>query len=523
MTQITGSSLRPWATEGEYIGACDRVVLALANRRAPAVDLPPVPAPGQRARRTGAASRKSWPPRRFRKSCRSLHFRSAARLSLPPCGSISREPQVMNGGRAAPIPYLRRTREYYQALGYGAPYEWAHYADVPFHPLGKPLSRMPGRDHHHRGALSAGQRRPGSRRAVQRGGEVLRRLFRRLGEGPRPAHLARRHRPQAHDRRGPRHVFPARRAAPARRRRPHRVGRAALSRRADQSQPSRDARAVDCPEIVARCKADASRRRDPGSQLPGLPSDGEPRGAQAGGERHRHRRHGVREGHRRARRRAALAVLRFSAGQCRGPAEGSRIAGIDARARTSRARDGAGRRGPPCSPRCGGATIPTGSSTTATSSGFLRKRSRNGAPNSTRARRKPKRCASLRLSPRSPLEQPLERVADAFDGLEECRNSRAPPRYSSFGPRPSERDFARAARAASRPLRKEGFAEHRKSARSDGRTDARDRRRRCDRVDAHRRRRQRGRESEPARRSAESRWEYPAARAAGSRDRASRS
>jgi hypothetical protein len=34
--------------------------------------------------------------------------------------------------RDAPIPYLERTREYYQALGYGAPYEWAHYADVPF-------------------------------------------------------------------------------------------------------------------------------------------------------------------------------------------------------------------------------------------------------------------------------------------------------------------------------------------------------------------------------------------------------
>jgi hypothetical protein len=39
-----------------------------------------------------------------------------------------------------PIPYLPRLREYYQALGYGAPYEWAHYADVPFSPLRKPLS-----------------------------------------------------------------------------------------------------------------------------------------------------------------------------------------------------------------------------------------------------------------------------------------------------------------------------------------------------------------------------------------------
>jgi hypothetical protein len=57
----------------------------------------------------------------------------------------------MNGVRAneygfaathdVPIPYLQRIREYYQALGYGAPYEWAHYAEVPFHPLSTPLSQ----------------------------------------------------------------------------------------------------------------------------------------------------------------------------------------------------------------------------------------------------------------------------------------------------------------------------------------------------------------------------------------------
>ena len=41
----------------------------------------------------------------------------------------------------APIPYLKRIRDYYQALGYGAPYEWAHYSEVPFRPLDKPLSR----------------------------------------------------------------------------------------------------------------------------------------------------------------------------------------------------------------------------------------------------------------------------------------------------------------------------------------------------------------------------------------------
>jgi hypothetical protein len=41
----------------------------------------------------------------------------------------------------APIPYLQRVRTYYQALGYGAPYEWAHYAEVPFARLDKPLSQ----------------------------------------------------------------------------------------------------------------------------------------------------------------------------------------------------------------------------------------------------------------------------------------------------------------------------------------------------------------------------------------------
>ena len=40
----------------------------------------------------------------------------------------------------APIPYIQRIRDYYVTLGYGAPYEWAHYATVPFQPLKKPLA-----------------------------------------------------------------------------------------------------------------------------------------------------------------------------------------------------------------------------------------------------------------------------------------------------------------------------------------------------------------------------------------------
>ena len=40
----------------------------------------------------------------------------------------------------APIPYMQRIRDYYQGLGYGAPYRWAHYAEVPFAPLRRKLA-----------------------------------------------------------------------------------------------------------------------------------------------------------------------------------------------------------------------------------------------------------------------------------------------------------------------------------------------------------------------------------------------
>ena len=40
----------------------------------------------------------------------------------------------------APIPYMQRIRDYYLTLGYATPYRWAHYAEVPFQPLTKPLA-----------------------------------------------------------------------------------------------------------------------------------------------------------------------------------------------------------------------------------------------------------------------------------------------------------------------------------------------------------------------------------------------
>lgn len=42
-------------------------------------------------------------------------------------------------GRVAPIGYMARTRAYYQALGYGPPYVWASFEDVPFAALPVPL------------------------------------------------------------------------------------------------------------------------------------------------------------------------------------------------------------------------------------------------------------------------------------------------------------------------------------------------------------------------------------------------
>lgn len=40
----------------------------------------------------------------------------------------------------SPLEYMRRTREYYVALGYDNPYRWAHYVDAPFQPLKKKLA-----------------------------------------------------------------------------------------------------------------------------------------------------------------------------------------------------------------------------------------------------------------------------------------------------------------------------------------------------------------------------------------------
>src|SRR5260370_9327894 len=39
------------------------------------------------------------------------------------------------------VSYIDKSREYYSASGYEQPYRWAHYEDVPFSRLAKPLSQ----------------------------------------------------------------------------------------------------------------------------------------------------------------------------------------------------------------------------------------------------------------------------------------------------------------------------------------------------------------------------------------------
>ena len=44
------------------------------------------------------------------------------------------------GMMAEPIGYMERTRRYYEAQGFEKAYTWAHFDDIPFTPLQKPVS-----------------------------------------------------------------------------------------------------------------------------------------------------------------------------------------------------------------------------------------------------------------------------------------------------------------------------------------------------------------------------------------------
>ena len=50
----------------------------------------------------------------------------------------------MSSETVSHVRYIDKTRAYYQAEGYGKPYEWAHFDEIPFTPfasVGKPLSQ----------------------------------------------------------------------------------------------------------------------------------------------------------------------------------------------------------------------------------------------------------------------------------------------------------------------------------------------------------------------------------------------
>ena len=220
----------------------------------------------------------------------------------------------------APIPYLQRIRTYYGALGYGAPYEWAHFAEVPFHPLKKPLSEC-------RVAIittaapydpTKGDQGPGAPYNAAAKFYSVYSSNAAHDNDLRISHIAIDRTHTTAEDLGTYFPFPELRRAAERGRirsvAPHFHG---------------------CPRIAAiglpwgRLSGDrgALQTRDarccyPRCKLPHLPSKRQPGGPHAGGERHLDRGDGMREGHCRICRRSATSVLRFSTRQRSRPAQG---------------------------------------------------------------------------------------------------------------------------------------------------------------------------------------------------------
>jgi hypothetical protein len=58
-------------------------------------------------------------------------------------GPVSTMEAAMSRDTANHVRYIDKTRAYYEAEGYGKPYEWAHFDEIPFTPfpgVGRPLS-----------------------------------------------------------------------------------------------------------------------------------------------------------------------------------------------------------------------------------------------------------------------------------------------------------------------------------------------------------------------------------------------
>src|SRR5437899_1101134 len=198
----------------------------------------------------------------------------------------------------APIPYMARTREYYQAIGYATPYRWAHYVDAPFQPLRKPLSQS-------RVTLvttaapfdpAKGDQGPG---AKYNGGAKFYQVY--DGDTSKTHDLRISH--VAYDRV---HTsaddsgtwFPLPQLRQARAGAADRRDRAALLRRTDQPQPSRHPR-NRCARHPCALPRRPGRCRGAGAELPGMPPDHQPGRSPPRGQRYCYRRDRLRQGHRR--------------------------------------------------------------------------------------------------------------------------------------------------------------------------------------------------------------------------------
>src|SRR5215207_6026795 len=190
----------------------------------------------------------------------------------------------------APLEYMRRTREYYLALGYDNPYRWAHYIDAPFQPLKKKLSdstlvlistAAPYQP-------DKGDQGPG---AAYHAGAKFYTVYSgvtAVDHDTRISHIG-------YDRKHTtakdfQHLVPA--AADARVREPGPLqARQALPRRADQPQPARDP-GDRCAGDPGPLPAGLGRCRAPGADLTRLSPDRESGRPISGAQRHRHGGHG---------------------------------------------------------------------------------------------------------------------------------------------------------------------------------------------------------------------------------------
>ena len=263
----------------------------------------------------------------------------------------------------APIPYMQRTRDYYAAIGYTTPYRWAHHIEAPFAPLRKPLaaSRVtivttaaPYRP-------DKGDQGPG---APYNGGAKFYQVY--SGDTSqqhdlRISHIGYDRTHTSAEDSGTWFPLPALLRAVAAQAASARSRPASMARPPTAATASRGDRCAGDP---APLPGRRRRRRHPGAELSGLPSDVQPGRAPSGGERHPHRGHGLRQGHRRARRGAALPVQRLPARQQRRQAarrRPRRIARWNWRCVCWKPHPG---RAPRWRRRCAGARMHRGSSTT---------------------------------------------------------------------------------------------------------------------------------------------------------------